>query len=57
MDNLHAVLRAIRPEVKAAPDHLSVFREFLAHLGQLQQAPGPARAPKPRRRRGPKRTA
>lgn len=57
MDNLHAVLRAIRPEVKAAPDHLSVFREFLAHLGQLQQAPSPERAPKPPRRRGPKRTA
>jgi hypothetical protein len=40
MDSLHEVLRAIRPQTKAAPNHLTVFREFLAHLDQLQrQAP------------------
>lgn len=45
MDRLHDVLRAIRPETKAATDHLTVFREFLAHLDHLQrQAPG-ANAP------------
>jgi nitrate reductase assembly molybdenum cofactor insertion protein NarJ len=45
MDSLHEVLRSIRPETKAAPDHLTVFREFLAHLDELQrQAPQP-RAP------------
>jgi hypothetical protein len=36
MDSLHDVLRSIRPETKAK-DHLSVFREFLAHLGELQR--------------------
>ncbi len=40
MDSLHDVLRSIRPETKAAKDHLTVFREFLAHLDALQrQAP------------------
>lgn len=37
MDNLHSVLRAIRPETKSGHDHLSVFREFLAHLDTLQR--------------------
>ncbi|WP_211913879.1 hypothetical protein [Tardiphaga alba] len=45
MDRLHDVLRAIRPETKAAKDHLSVFREFLAHLDQLQRQPPGANAP------------
>jgi hypothetical protein len=37
MDSLHDVMRSIRPETKAGKDHLSVFREFLAHLDQLQR--------------------
>jgi hypothetical protein len=37
MDSLHDVMRSIRPETKACKDHVSVFREFLAHLDQLQR--------------------
>ena len=49
MDSLHTVLRAIRPETKqnaasgtnadAAPgaEHITVFREFLAHLERMQR--------------------
>ena len=37
MDSLHAMLRSIRPETKARGDHLSVYREILAHLGELQR--------------------
>lgn len=61
MDTLHTVLRAIQPERKSAPDHLTVFREFLAHLDKIQhKAPTrpasskPARA-KPARRKSAKR--
>ena len=36
MDTLHTVLRAIQPEKKSSPDHLTVFREFLAHLDRIQ---------------------
>lgn len=61
MDTLHTVLRAIRPERKSAPDHLTVFREFLAHLDKIQHkapvrpaSPKPARA-KHARRKTPKR--
>jgi hypothetical protein len=36
MDTLHTVLRAIQPEKKSSPDHLTVFREFLAHLDKIQ---------------------
>jgi len=53
MDNLHATLAAIRTETKSRPDHLSVFREFLAQLDQLQrQAPA-----KPRIKLQPRRKA
>jgi formate dehydrogenase maturation protein FdhE len=45
MDSLHDVLRSIRLETKSDKDHLSVFREFLAHLGELQRK---ALAEKPR---------
>ncbi len=45
MDSLHAMLRSIRPETKAAKDHLTVFREFLAHLDALQHQAPNARAP------------
>jgi hypothetical protein len=37
MDNLHATLASIRPETKSPADHLTVFREFLAQLDQLQR--------------------
>jgi hypothetical protein len=36
MDTLHTVLRSIRRETKSSPDHLTVFREFLAHLDKIQ---------------------
>ncbi len=52
MDSLHRMLRTIRPETKSGPDHLDVFREFLAHLDALQrQATTKVRdQPRPRRR-------
>jgi hypothetical protein len=40
MDGLHATLAAIRterPETKSEKNHLTVFREFLAQLDQLQR--------------------
>jgi hypothetical protein len=40
MDGLHATLAAIRadqPETKSAKNHLTVFREFLAQLDELQR--------------------
>lgn len=40
MDTLHTVLRAIsgdKVETKSKPDHLTVFREFLAHLDVAQR--------------------
>jgi hypothetical protein len=37
MDNLHATLAAIRTETKSEKDHLTVFREFLAQLDELQR--------------------
>ena len=53
MDRLHDVLRSIRPETKAK-DHLTVFREFLAHLDQLQRHAPNVKAPMRRKaaRRG-----
>lgn len=32
MDSLHGVLRAIRGDAKPKRNHLTVFREFIAHL-------------------------
>ncbi|MDO8980625.1 MAG: hypothetical protein Q7V17_15460 [Afipia sp.] len=60
MDTLHTVLRAIQPERKSAPDHLTVFREFLAHLDRIQhkapvKSPSKAARIKPLRRKSPKR--
>jgi nitrate reductase assembly molybdenum cofactor insertion protein NarJ len=61
MDTLHTVLRAIRPERKSAPDHLTVFREFLAHLDKIQHKaparPASSKLPRarPARRKTPKR--
>jgi hypothetical protein len=37
MDDLHATLASLRPETKATPNHLTVFREFLAQLDELQR--------------------
>ena len=37
MDTLHTVLRAIRGETKSRRDHVSVFREFLDHLGKVSK--------------------
>jgi hypothetical protein len=53
MDDLHATLAALRTETKSTKDHLTVFREFLAQLDQLQrQAPvkEPRIKPPPRRK-------
>ncbi len=57
MDNLHATLAAIRTETKSTKDHLTVFREFLAQLDQLQrQAPvKPPRVKLPARRKSARR--
>ena len=49
MDTLHTVLRSIRPEGKSGRDHLSVFREFIGHLGRLQR--GASSAPRPAKRK------
>ena len=45
MDNLHATLAALRTETKSTKNHLTVFREFLAQLDQLQRQ-APAKAPR-----------
>jgi hypothetical protein len=37
MDDLHATLASLRIEDKSAKPHLTVFREFLAQLDQLQR--------------------
>lgn len=41
MDTLHTVMRAIRGETKTRPDHLTVFREFLDHLGKVSKRVSP----------------
>ncbi len=58
MDTLHTVLRAIQPERKSAPDHLTVFREFLAHLDKIQhKAPAKPVSAKPPRAKSVRRRA
>jgi hypothetical protein len=47
MDTLHQVLSAIRTETKSNTKHLNVFREFLAHLDEIQRK-APARPPRVR---------
>jgi hypothetical protein len=37
MDNLHATLAEFRAETKSSKDHLTVFREFLEQLDELQR--------------------
>jgi hypothetical protein len=46
METLHSVLRAIRGEPKPRRDHLSVFKEFLAHLDRAAQRPATKRSVK-----------
>jgi hypothetical protein len=47
MDTLHTVLRSIRGETQPRREHLSVFREFLDHLGRIGKArPAGTRAPR-----------
>ncbi len=44
MDTLHTMLRAIRGETQPRRDHLTVFREFLAHLDRIgRRAAAPPR--------------
>ncbi|MET0706438.1 MAG: hypothetical protein ABWY82_06275 [Tardiphaga sp.] len=54
MDRLHGMLRAMRRETKSGDDHLTVFREFLARLDELQRA---AAADKPLVKTPPRRKA
>jgi hypothetical protein len=37
MDELHSVLRSLRPAQKKKRDHLTVFREFLTHLDRVSR--------------------
>ncbi|MET0877728.1 MAG: hypothetical protein ABWY14_11360 [Tardiphaga sp.] len=53
MDRLHGMLRAMRRETKSGDDHLTVFREFLARLDELQRAA----ADKPQVKTPPRRKA
>lgn len=56
MDTLHTVLSSISGETRAKSQHLTVFREFLAHLEKIQhKAPLRAAAAKPARVRSSRR--
>jgi hypothetical protein len=46
MDTLHTVLRSIQGETKSRRDHLSVFREFLDHLGRVARSRARPRLPR-----------
>ena len=56
MDSLHRVLRTIRTETKSAPNHLDVFREFLARLDELQRQASVTRSREQIRRKPLKRS-
>ena len=56
MDSLHRVLRTIRAETKSAPNHLDVFREFLARLDELQRQASVTRSREQTRRKPLKRS-
>ena len=56
MDSLHRVLRTIRTETKSAPNHLDVFREFLARLDELQRQASVTRSREQARRKPLKRS-
>jgi hypothetical protein len=56
MDTLHTMLRSISGETKAKTQHLTVFREFLAHLEKIQhKAPPRTPAVKPARAKSTRR--
>jgi len=55
MDTLHTVIRSISSESKSRRDHLSVFREFLAHLDHIKRK-APAINP-PRRKTARRKSA
>ena len=38
MDELHSVLRSLRPVQRRKRDHLTVFREFLSHLDRVSRS-------------------
>ncbi len=57
MDQLHSVLRSLRPVQKKKRDHLTVFREFLSHLDRVSRDNAArdvkaTRKKSPRKRRG-----
>ena len=53
MDELHSVLRSLRPAQKKKRDHLTVFREFLSHLDRVSRD-NAARDVKARRLKSPR---
>ena len=59
MDKLHTMLRTISGETKSDQRHLTVFREFLSHLDQIQRKapvkPVRSRTKPPARRKPSKR--
>jgi len=56
MDKLHTTIQSISGESKSKPAHLTVFREFLAHLEKVQhKAPVTAARPRKPVKRKPKR--
>jgi hypothetical protein len=50
MDQLHSVLRSIRGEHKARPNHFTVFREFLNELERISRERGKRAPAAPARR-------
>jgi hypothetical protein len=57
MDTLHATLASLRPETKSTKNHLTIFREFLAQLDELQRR-APVKEPRvklPARRKAARR--
>jgi hypothetical protein len=53
MDQLHSVLRSLRPAQKKKRDHLTVFREFLTHLDRVSRD-NASRDVKALRKKGPR---
>ena len=56
MDQLHSVLRSIRPAQKKKRDHLTVFREFLSHLDRVTKQNASRDVKAARKRSGRKRS-
>jgi len=55
MDNLHSVMRSLRPAQKRKRDHLTVFREFLSHLDRVSKEAASRDVKAVRKARGRKR--